>query len=232
MNVNDQRRKFLQLGAAAGGALLLPRWAIAQTAFKPTEPQVEGPFYPPGLPRTPAIFSLDNNNDMIWVNGKTGFALGTFLELSGRVLDPSGRPLRNIEVQLWQCDNYGRYHHPGDTHIPQLDANFQGFGKAVTDGDGRYFFRTIKPAAYPGRTPHLHFKLKDRTTADLLTTQMYVAGDPSNASDGIYQGIPLDRRGTVTVPISAPRSITVGNVARKITSGRFNIVLGTTPRIV
>jgi protocatechuate 3,4-dioxygenase, beta subunit len=223
---------LIQWGAAAGGALLLPQITLANAALRSTEPQVEGPFYPTGIPRSPSDFSVDQDNDLIWKNGRTAFALGTLLELSGRVLDTNGRPVRNIEVHLWQCDNYGRYHHRGDTHTSKIDANFQGFGIAVTDGDGRYHFRTIKPVAYPGRTPHLHFKLKSKGSADLLTTQMYVGGDPRNARDSIYQAIAADHRQTVTAQLTDPKYVLIGGIKRQMTRGTFNMVLGLTPTIL
>jgi protocatechuate 3,4-dioxygenase, beta subunit len=232
MNQLDARRQFLKLSAVAGGSLLLPQWTAAQAAFKSTEPQMEGPYYPVSEPRSPADFRIDTNNDLTWVNGKSIFALGTLLELYGRVLDPNGRALRNIEVQVWQCDNYGRYHHPGDVHTSLIDNNFQGFGRSVSNGDGRYFFRTIKPVAYPGRTPHLHLKLKDAASPDILTTQMYIAGDQRNASDGIYQSIPINQRSTVTIALTPPKTITLGGLPRQVVQGTFNIVLGTTPRIL
>jgi protocatechuate 3,4-dioxygenase, beta subunit len=226
------RRNFIRLGAAvAGSTLLVPHWVAAQTALIPTEPQIEGPFFPLEVPRVPSDFGFDRDNDLSWVNGKSLFALGTFLEISGRVLSADGRPIGNTEIQLWQCDNYGRYKHPGDTHTQLIDENFQGFGQAVTNGDGVYRFRTIKPVVYPGRTPHLHFKLKNTTSADLLTTQMYVAGEPGNATDSFYQEIPANLRRTVTATLSVPRPVTIGGLPRLLTTGQFDIVLGVTPRI-
>jgi protocatechuate 3,4-dioxygenase, beta subunit len=232
---STDRRSLLRFGAAAGSTILFPCMVSGNAdaaTLRRTERQVEGPYYPPGIARTPSDFSLDQNNDLIWINGRTGFALGTLLELSGRILDSNGRPLRNIEVHLWQCDTYGRYHHPGDTHTSKIDRNFQGFGLAVTDGDGRYNFRTIKPVAYPGRTPHIHFKLKNATSANLLTTQMYVGGDPANANDSIYQAIAVDHRPTVTATIAAPKIVTIGAVNRKLARATFNMVLGVTPTLL
>lgn len=80
MNLHYARRNFVKLGAAAGSALLVPKWVAAQTALLPTEPQIEGPFFPPDVPRTPSDFTLDRDNDLTWVNGKLAFALGTIFE--------------------------------------------------------------------------------------------------------------------------------------------------------
>ena len=51
----------------------------------------------------------------------------------------------------------GIYNHPGDDGQKRRDAAFQGYGRTTVDGEGRYAFRTIRPVAYPGRTPHIHF---------------------------------------------------------------------------
>lgn len=231
-----KRRRFLKHSATLGAALLLPAaFSRAQVTppgrLPPTEPVLEGPFYPLDWPRLPSDLSVDDNADLVWVNGKLRYGMGTILELSGRVLDVNGRPLRNIEVHLWQCDTYGRYHHPGDTHTRAIDNNFQGRGRAVTDGDGRYSFRTIKPVPYPGRTPHLHLKLKSAGAPDLLTTQMFVDGDARNQQDGIFLAVPDNLRNTVTAKLSPPEAIRLGGVARQRVRGEFDMVLGATPRI-
>jgi protocatechuate 3,4-dioxygenase beta subunit len=85
-------------------------------------------------------------------------ASGTILHLAGRVLDPEGRPVRGVRVEIWQCDAFGVYHHARDRCGP-ADANFQGFGQTTVDDQGAYRFRTIEPVPYPGRTPHIHLKV-------------------------------------------------------------------------
>lgn len=192
----------------------------------PTPPAIEGPFYPPELGHADSLFTLDDDNDLVWHAGQTTFARGTLLELGGTILDPAGHPIPNIEVHIWQCDAGGRYHHPGDTNPALLDPGFQGFGRTVTDGDGRYGFRTIVPVPYPGRTPHIHFRLRDSSSADVLVTQMYVAGEPGNATDAIYQAVPTERRRDVTVPLSRIRSLRLGGIVRRRMRARFPIVLG------
>ena len=69
-----------------------------------------------------------------------------------------------------------------------MDPFFQGFGKTVTDSDGHYRFRTIKPVAYSGRTPHIHFKVKSRDFGE-MTSQMFMPGDPGNDRDGVLRGV-------------------------------------------
>ncbi|GGX66437.1 dioxygenase family protein [Saccharospirillum salsuginis] len=174
------RRRFL-IGLAASGPLLLPApllRAAGHLVLTPT--QSAGPFYPDELP-------LDHDNDLIRVNDGEQ-AKGVISNVYGRVLDRSGAPVPQARVEIWQCDANGRYHHQGDPNDAALDPNFQGFGSTTTDTDGRYRFRTIKPVPYPGRTPHIHFRVKGEAFED-LTTQLYVAGDPQNIEDWLYRNV-------------------------------------------
>ena len=174
------RRRFL-IGLAASGPLLLPAPLLrAAGHFVLTPTQSAGPFYPDELP-------LDRDNDLIRVNDGEQ-AMGVICNLYGRILDPSGAPVPQARVEIWQCDANGRYHHHGDPNDATLDPNFQGFGTTTTDADGRYRFRTIKPVPYPGRTPHIHFKIKGEGFKD-LTTQLYVAGHPQNSEDWLYRNV-------------------------------------------
>src|SRR6478736_5030338 len=172
-------RRRLFLASCAAGVLGTPFWtvrgAFAEELVK-TPAQTEGPFYPDKLP-------LDTDNDLIVVNESITPAVGTITHLSGRVLDAKGSPVRNALVEIWQCDSNGVYLHTDDDHAAR-EKNFQGFGRFLTASSGEYYFRTIKPVAYPGRTPHIHFKLK-QGEKELLTTQCYVKDDPGNDKDGI-----------------------------------------------
>jgi protocatechuate 3,4-dioxygenase beta subunit len=146
-----------------------------------TPPQTTGPFYPTSIP-------LDSDNDLVVVNGRTQLAKGQISNVVGRVLDEHGRPIRQARVEIWQCDINGRYHHSRDNRNVPLDANFQGYGRFTTGADGAYRFRTIKPVPYPGRAPHIHFKIGG-PGIEALTTQMYVAGAPENEGDWILNSI-------------------------------------------
>jgi protocatechuate 3,4-dioxygenase beta subunit len=182
-----------------------------------TPAQTEGPFYPRGLP-------LDTDNDLILINEGTTPAVGEITHLSGRVLDASGHPIKNALVEIWQCDHNGVYLHPGSDNHDKQDKAFQGFGRFLTASSGEYYFRTIKPVPYPGRTPHIHFKIK-QGTKELLTTQCYIRGHAGNPRDGIYMGIRDPKaRESVTVAFDPiPESRTHDLAAR------FDIVLGFTP---
>ncbi len=157
--------------AATGGAL-------AAGVLTPTPAQTEGPFYPTRIP-------VDHDADLTEVAGHAAAAQGTRLYFSGRVLAVDGSPRAGATVELWQCDALGRYHHAGDEGSPR-DDDFQGYGATVTDAEGRYAFKTIRPVPYAGRVPHLHLKVRTAEGAT-LTTQVYVKGDPTRG-DSVLAG--------------------------------------------
>jgi protocatechuate 3,4-dioxygenase, beta subunit len=168
-------RRSLLLGS--GLALLSGQRAFAAT-LAATPQQTEGPFYPVNFP-------ADTDNDLVQVRGQAARALGTVLHLEGRVLDSSGRAMPGAQVEIWQCDAQGIYDHPRQPGRERRDQAFQGYGRMQADADGRYSFRTLKPVAYPGRTPHIHFKVA--TAGAQLTSQFYIAGDPQNERDFVYR---------------------------------------------
>jgi protocatechuate 3,4-dioxygenase, beta subunit len=174
------RRRLVQGAGLALGAGVCSYVAAADAL--PTPRQAEGPFYPLTLP-------LDKDNDLVTVAGRQGIAQGIVTNVIGRVLDVEGRPRAGVLIEIWQCNAFGRYHHEGDDRadVP-LDPNFQGYGQFVTGADGAYRFRTIKPVAYPGRAPHIHFKLKGEGMR-ALTTQMYIAGAPENERDFLLRAV-------------------------------------------
>ena len=141
------------------------------------------------------------DNDLTKNGARDGEPLGERIIVTGRVLDESGRPVRNTLVEVWQANAAGRYIHKVDQHAAPLDPNFLGAGRVVTDDEGRYRFYTIKPGAYPWgnhtnawRPNHIHFSLIGHTIASRLVTQMYFPGDPLLAYDPIYQGVPAGAR--------------------------------------
>lgn len=164
--------------------LAAPRAFAAELVATPS--QTEGPFYP-------VAFPADSDMDLVQVRGQAARAMGTVLHLQGRVLDIEGRPLNGAMVEIWQCDAQGLYDHPRQPGRERRDSAFQGYGSVVTDAQSTYRFRTLKPVAYPGRTPHIHVKV---ATADgrRLTSQFYLAGDPMNANDFVYRSIARDPR--------------------------------------
>jgi protocatechuate 3,4-dioxygenase beta subunit len=165
-------------------ALWLPRGVAATTALRPTPSQTEGPFYPVDFP-------ADTDFDLLR-QGSTAYTRGQATSLEGTVLDPTGQPVAGAVVEIWQCDVEGHYRHPRDGG--SADPAFQSFGQVKVDAQGRYRFRTIRPAPYAGRTPHIHVKVR-LERRELLTTQLYVTGDPGNERDFLWRSLrdPRDR---------------------------------------
>ena len=209
------RRAFLGR-IALGGIAWQVRGAFADELVR-TPVQTEGPFYPDKLP-------LDTDNDLIIINDAATPALGEVTYLSGRILDSSGAPVRSALVEIWQCDNNGAYLHSGTTNREKRDGNFQGFGRFLTGSTGEYYFRTIKPVPYPGRTPHIHVAVKIKGK-DKFTTQCYVKGEPGNERDGIWKGVRDPKaRDAITVDFSPLKNSRIGELAAK-----FDVVMGFTP---
>jgi protocatechuate 3,4-dioxygenase, beta subunit len=177
-----------------------------------TPPQTRGPFYPTDIP-------LDSDNDLVVVNGRAQIAKGQVSNVVGRVLDERGRPVRQAQVEIWQCDANGRYHHSRDNRDVPLDPSFQGYGRFTTGADGAYRFRTIKPVPYPGRAPHIHFTVGG-PGIEPLTTQMYVAGAAENAGDWILNNIRDARARDSVIVKFEPYTGTPGELLAK-----FDIVL-------
>lgn len=210
------RRGFVGGMAALSMACWTTPGAFAEELTR-TPRQTEGPFYPDHLP-------LDTDNDLLIVNDELTPAVGEITHLTGRILDAKGKPVRNAAVEIWQVDNHGVYLHSQGGDRATLDKNFQGFGRFVTGSTGEYYFRTIKPVVYPGRTPHIHFAVKVRGQ-DKFTTQCYVKGAPENERDGVLRGIrDEEQRENVIVDFAAIPDSKAGELAAK-----FEIVLGFTP---
>lgn len=206
-------RRHFAVGAAAAFAsnpIGIPAWA----ALAATPRQTTGPFYP-------VDWTGDIDADLVRVTGEAARALGQVAYISGRVTDLSGNPLGGAEVEIWQCDANGRYHHPRDTGGGRrLDAGFQGHGRILAGADGAYRFRTIRPVPYPGRTPHIHFKVAAAGHRDLIT-QMYVAGEPGNESDFLLNRLDARARAQLLVRLDPADRIEPDALA-----GNFDIALG------
>jgi protocatechuate 3,4-dioxygenase beta subunit len=210
-------RRSLALGAATLGASALFTPGVFAEELARTPRLTEGPFYPNRLP-------LDTDNDLVIVNNSITPAVGEITHLSGRVLGMNGEPLRDAVVEIWQVDGRGVYLHTSDSGQRQRDTNFQGFGRCAVGKRGEYYFRTVKPVPYPGRTPHIHVKVK-RGDRELLTTQLFVNGHPQNRTDGIFRGLrDAIERELVLVDFTPIRESRIGELA-----ARFDIVIGLTP---
>jgi protocatechuate 3,4-dioxygenase beta subunit len=183
------RREMLEMAAALGSLAITQPFnsVLAQGLKRETTPmQTMGPFYPIMRP-------LDHDMDLTVIKGKRGHAQGKLVHLTGRVLNSKGEPIRGAKIEVWQANTHGRYAHPTDINPAPLDPNFQGFGTQITDAEGRYRFKTIKPGAYPinpvnpgnVRPPHIHFDVLGKK--DRLVTQMYFPNEPLNEGDIIFK---------------------------------------------
>jgi protocatechuate 3,4-dioxygenase beta subunit len=215
MNIIVNRRHFLRNAAWTAALFSTPGLFAEQLTRTPA--QTEGPFYPNHLP-------LDTDNDLLVINDGTTPGVGEVTYVSGRILDAKGDPIRGALVEIWQCDAAGAYLHTGTSNANKRDKNFQGFGRFLTGSSGEYLFRTIKPVPYPGRSPHIHYKIK-RAGKELLTTQCYIKGHPGNEKDGIWRNMKDEKqRAAVTVDFAPLKGAKAGELAAK-----FDVVLGVTP---
>ena len=208
------RRGFLRGTLALGAAALFTPGVFAEELDRTPRAQ-EGPFYPTKLP-------LDTDNDLLIINDSITQAVGEVTHLTGRLLSAAGEPIQNAAIEIWQCDAKGVYIAQGANG--RNDANFQGFGRFLTGSSGEYYFRTIKPVPYAGRTPHIHVKVK-KGGRELLTTQLFINGYPQNKTDGVFNGLrdPLDRE-LVLVDFKPLKDSKIGEL-----SARFDVVVGLTP---
>ena len=197
-------------------APLLPLWSLQNSLS-----EVCGPAF--GRDELGAL-----DNDLIRNYAKSGEPIGERTIVHGRVLDGNGRPVPDTLVEIWQANAGGRYRHRNDTYLAPIDPNFGGCGRTITDPDGHYAFRTVKPGAYPFRNhvnswrpAHIHFSVFGSGFAQRLITQMYFEGDPLIRSDAMLCGIadPAARQRLVA-PLDLNAAIPLDSLAY-----RFDIVL-------
>jgi protocatechuate 3,4-dioxygenase beta subunit len=171
MTTHPTRRTILATGAFAAGSLLALDTSRAQAPLNPTpechdgavtQRQTEGPFFKPSSPQ---------RADLI----EAGMG-GQPIELTGFVLTRGCKGVAGALVDLWQADEKGDYDNSG----------FRLRGHQFADAEGRYRFRTIVPAHYPGRTRHLHVKVQPKG-GRILTTQLYFPGEAENRRDGLFR---------------------------------------------
>jgi protocatechuate 3,4-dioxygenase beta subunit len=168
------------------------------------------------------------DNDLIKNYAKNGDPIGERIIVHGRVLDENGRGVPHTLVEIWQANAGGRYRHRKDTYLAPIDPNFGGCGRTITDENGCYFFRTVKPGAYPWRNwvnswrpAHIHVSVFGQSFSQRLITQMYFEGDPLIANCAIVNSIP-DKRAIdqLIAPLDMNAGIPLDCLAYK-----FDIVL-------
>jgi protocatechuate 3,4-dioxygenase beta subunit len=197
----SSRRPLLRVGGAMLAALALPLPAATR---RPIAPMTDGPFYPPRAWREQWP-DQDADLSRVQRDGAGLVARGEHLGLELQVVDTAGRPIDDAEVEIWQCDALAVYRHPGVRSAEGLfDPGFQGWGAARSGRGGGLRFRTIRPVPYPGRTPHIHVKLRHPSFGE-ATSQLFVADDPGNARDFLWRALdPVDRRALEMVLQPAP----------------------------
>jgi protocatechuate 3,4-dioxygenase beta subunit len=193
-----------------------------------TPAQTAGPYYPP---KAQLEAQLDKDNDLTQVKGQQGKASGQVLYVMGQIRDSRCRPIEGAVAEIWQASDSGRYRHPRDTQNPAaLDPQFQYYGRYITDKDGRYVFKTIKPGAYPMRPgmmrpSHIHFKVSHPEYGEFVT-QMYFVGDRFQDSDPIFNDIPPTQRNRVLVTMDQPGD----DYERDARLARFDLTLSGGPK--
>ena len=212
--VFPDRRLFLGSAALTAAYYVTPGLFAAELLKTPR--QTQGPFYPDKLP-------LDTDNDLLIITDRLTPAVGTITHLSGRVLDLKGKPVRNALVEIWQCDNNGAYLHSGSSNASKRDKNFQGYGRFLTSSTGEYYFRTIRPVPYPGRTPHIHFKISLKGK-EVLTTQMYIKDHPNNLKDRIFTSAGKEGMVALSAEFTPLKGSKIGEQV-----AQWDILLGVTP---
>ncbi len=179
--MKQPQRSRRRLLAGALGALGSTAFASKLNAAIATPRASEGPYYP-----LPNMRRADIDNDLVKIAGVVKEAGGEIVTFRGTLFDKAGKPRIGHRVEIWQCDVDGNYMHTRDPRSVNFDPAFQGFGHDITDENGHFVFRTIKPTVYPGRTPHIHLKVLEGSR-ELLTTQFYIKDHPNNARDSLFR---------------------------------------------
>lgn len=201
-NRNLLERRHFMGGLTVAGLAPLARVASAQSAGRaPSPAQTLGPFYP----RNAAERPRDTDADLLTVEGERVLSKGVPIFLAGRVVDRRGNAVTDAVVEIWQCDAHAVYHHPGGGAESERDRHFQGYGVARTDAKGDFRFRTIRPVAYPGRTPHIHVRVQP-ATGRTFATQLYLPDDPGNARDFLFSRLDSDEQRALLLAFEPTRS--------------------------
>jgi protocatechuate 3,4-dioxygenase beta subunit len=196
----SERRRRLTLASGAALALLgCPALASSRRAMVP---MTDGPFYPPRTWREQWT-DWDADLSRVQRGDRVLNARGEHLGLELQLADANGRPIDAAIVEIWQCDALSAYRHPSVRQAPgNFDEGFQGFGASRSDRDGRLRFRTIKPVPYPGRTPHIHVKLRHAAFGE-LSSQLFIADDPGNARDFLWRRLDADGQAALAMQLQA-----------------------------
>jgi len=167
----------------------------ARRRLVPSGEATIGPFFPQRYVDAGA-------NDLTQVDDRR--AEGEAIEIEGVVRQEDGTPLDNLVVEIWQADANGIYRHPADPRHADADARFFGWGRAATNKEGRYAFRTIRPGASHGRARHVNFMLMFSGLMRILKTTMFFPGEQANDADPVFKAVPKARRALLVAREEAP----------------------------
>jgi protocatechuate 3,4-dioxygenase beta subunit len=193
----SNRRRFIGQASAVGAMLPWVGQTFAEDLAQ-TPAQTAGPFYP-----VPEIAKqLHSDADLTRRANDGPLAEGERIEVRGRVVGIDGRPLSGAVVELWQACYSGRYQHQADSNQAPLDPNFQYCARLVCDSEGTYRFQSIIPGKYPGRTPHIHFRVLAEGFPELVTQMYFQQFGEANQKDGVYSRLSMQQKESVTVPFA------------------------------
>ena len=188
-SIHFSRRRFVQGASLAAGSAAMStsgQLLAADATLRETADLITGPFYPQVKPR-------DVDTDLTMIRGHKQRAAGQVIQLSGRVMNLRGEPLRSTAIEVWQANTHGRYTHPSDPNKQYpLDPHFEGYARLRTDREGRYSITSIKPGPYATargdwRAPHIHFEIQG--AVDRKVTQMFFPGEELNGQDRHLNGV-------------------------------------------
>ena len=219
--IDLSRRRLVRLGSLATGVLALagvPALLASEqdTVRRETADLITDPFYPQVKPG-------DTDADLTMIRGRQRRAAGQVVQLSGRVTNLKGEPLRNTPVEIWQANTHGRYAHPSDPNTQlALDPDFQGYALLRTDKDGGYRFTTIKPGPYPTargdmRAPHIHFEILGQT--DRKVTQLFFPNDLLNDQDRHLNSVRRPETLIANITASSSGSVVMAHWDIVVTTG-------------
>ena len=214
MNSID-RRNFIATAGVLGLGLSVAPFDLHAETLPVTPTQTAGPFYP--IP--PISQQKFKDTDLTRKLGDDEVAKGELIVVEGKILDTNGQPIKNAVVEVWQAGTSGKYNHPRDDNQVPLDNNFQYWGTTLTDQNGSYSFKTIKPGEYPGRSPHIHYHVAAAGFRRMLTQMYFAQEGKANAKDFIYRNLSKKARDQVTVEFEKCKQLKDG------TRGNFDVVL-------
>ena len=218
-NRRTLERRIFVAGLAGTAALPFAR-AQSPGPHPATPAQTLGPFYPRNASERPA----ESDADLLRVAGDRVLTKGVPMYFTGRVLDAKGEAAADAFIEIWQCDANAVYHHPAGGAESERDPNFQGYGTARTDSTGTFHFRTIRPVAYPGRTPHIHVRVR-AADGRVLATQLYLPNEAGNVRDFLFSRLTPDERAALTLRFSpaSPEAHALARATRQ--TARAELVL-------